>query len=889
MKRFRRSFRLERGTREDARASVDEELRHHLELCVEELVAHGWEKEAARQEAERRFGDVDETRAYCEDMQARRAREEGRTMLIDEVTRDLRYALRSIRTAPGYSGLVVLTLAFGIAANTTTFSVMHPYLFRPLPYGAPDELVHVNQVNPVTGWDMDRFSYPQYEDWKARSQAFEDVAAYSYGSANVTGVEGAPEQIQLSHVTWNMFDVLDAQPARGRAFLPEEGVPGVDRVVVLAHRFWEGRYASAIDIVGRSLTLDGAQHTVIGVMPPDFVFPFGSARLWVPIREDAASTERGRGNYQLVGRLNEGWTTERVRAELTQIQAELSAIHPDTDGRMSGVTVQPLRQALNFVWEILTALFAVLLGAVFFVLLIACVNVASLTLARGSTRMREISVRAAMGAGRGRIVRQLLTESLLLASIGGALGVGVSFWTTSLLNPVIPEDLYKVGVIGIDGVVLGFSLLVTVLTAVAFGLAPALAATKVDLATGLKEGSKGSSGLASSRGRRALVVTQVALAVVLISGAGMMLRSFHAVQAMDIGFDAERVVTTEMILPSEEYASGEERRGLMVAAAGAMGALPGIDAASAAAWLPLNHETITAQVATPAMSGVSGEEWPLAVSNRVLPGYFRTMGIELLAGRDFAATDSEGSEPVAVVSTTLAERFWPEGEAVGRTLLVGDPAEPATVSVIGVVETVRHADLDASSLGPQVYLPALQAAARRFFVVGRTEGEPGAAIAGIRAAVAEVAPTIPLIVRPMSDIVSENHLQWSISSAFLGAFGGGALLLATLGIYGLVSFSVAQRRREMGVRIALGATTTEIRGSVMRDGLRLTGIGLALGLLAAAGLGRVIAAVLYGVSPFDPVTLASVTMLFLAVAALASLVPAARASATDPITVLRTD
>lgn len=885
----RRGFRLDRRTPDDARSAIEDELRHHIDLSVEELVEAGWEEEAARREAVRRFGDVDETRAYCEGMQTRKAGKEGRTMWVDEITQDLRYAFRSIRKAPGYSALVVLTLAFGIAANTTTFSVMNPYLFRPLPYGEPDELVHVNQVNPITGWDMDRFSYPQYEDWRARSRAFQDVAAYSYGSVNVTGVDGPPEQIQISHVTWNMFDVLDAQPVRGRTFRREEGVPGADRVAILAHGLWERRYASDPDIVGRSLTMDGTQHTVIGVMPPAFNFPFGSARIWVPIQEDAASADRGRHAYQLVGRLKDGWTAERVRTELARIQADLSTTYPETDGRMSGVTVKPLRQALNFAWEIISALFSVLLGAVLFVLLLACVNVASLTLARGSHRLREISVRAAMGAGRERIVRQLLTESLVLALVGGGLGVAVSYGTTSVLNPVMPEDLYKVGAIDIDGVVLGFSLLVTIATAVAFGLAPALAAARVDLTTGLEEGSKGSVGLATTRGRRALVVTQVALAVVLISGAGLMLRSFRAVQAMDIGFEADRVVTTEMILPENAYASGEERRALMSAAVDAATALPGIEVASAVTWLPLNHETISSQVATPDMAGLDGQEWPLTVSNRVLPRYFETMGIELLEGRDFATTDGPGSEAVAVVSTTLAERFWPDGDAMGQSLLVGDPAEPSPVSVIGVVETIQHTDLDQSALGLQIYLPALQAAARRFFVVARTPGDPASTVSAIRTAVGAVAPSIPLDIRPMEDIVAENQLQWSISSAFLAVFGGGALLLATLGIYGLVSYSVAQRRREMGVRIALGATAGEIRRTVVGDGLRLTGIGLGLGLVAAVGLGRVIAFVLYGVSPFDPVTLGSVLVLFLAVAVLASFVPAARASTTDPITVLRAE
>jgi predicted permease len=492
---FKRVFRLDRSSGDDTHRAVDDELQHHMELAMAELVDAGWEPTEAHREALRQFGDMDETRAYCEQMQARRGREERRRdmMSFDEIRQDVTYALRSVRKAPGYAGLVILTLAFGIAANTTIFSVMNPYLFRPLPFGDAEQLVQVNQVNPTTGWDMDRFSYPQYADWKERSRAFEDVAAYTYGSANVTDAEG-PEQVQYSRLTPNMFDVLDAQPSLGRTFRPEEGGPGAEPVVVMAHGLWERRYASDPAVVGRAITLDGVQHTVIGVMPPTFNFPFGSVKLWLTTRDDY-SADRGSLPYQLIGRLNDAWTAERARTELEGIQAELAAQYPQEDGRMSGVSVKPVREALNFAWDIINALFYVLLGAVGFVLLIACANVASLTLARGSSRLREVSVRAAMGARRGRIIRQLLTESLVLAIAGGVLGIAMSYGIAGLINPVIPEDLFKIGAVSIDRTVLIFSLAVTLATPIAFGLVPALSASRVDLTLGLKEGSKGSGGL----------------------------------------------------------------------------------------------------------------------------------------------------------------------------------------------------------------------------------------------------------------------------------------------------------------------------------------------------------------------------------------------------------
>ncbi|MEM7416156.1 MAG: ABC transporter permease [Gemmatimonadota bacterium] len=885
---FKRTFKLDRAPG-SVRSSVDDELEHHIELVLEELTEAGWDEVEARREALRQFGDFAETRAYCTEMQTRRGRDERRreVMSFDELRLDLKYALRSIKKTPGYAGLVVLTLAFGIAANTTMFSVMNPYLFRPLPFADAGALVQVNQANPTTGWDMDRFSYPQFLDWSERSRAFEDLAAYTYGSANVTDREG-PEQIQYSRLTANMFDVLGTQAMLGRTFRPEEGGPGAEPVVVLAHSLWQRRYGGDPATVGRAITLDGVQHTVIGIMPPAFNFPFGSVRLWIPTRDDA-SANRASNPYQLVGRLEAGWTIERTREELTGIQTALAAEYPETDAEKDGVTVKPLREALNFAWDQINALFYVLLAAVGFVLMIACANVASLTLARGSGRLREVSVRAAMGARRGRIIRQLLTESLVLAAVGGALGVGLSYWVTGLLNPLIPEDLFKIGRIGIDRTVMLFSVAVTLATPLFFGLLPAVSASRVDLTLGLKEGSKGSGGLATSRGRRALVVTQVALAVVLITGAGLMLRSFASVQSLDLGFDAERVVTTEVILPTGDYPSAEERRAFMTEAVLAVESVPGVVAGSAVRWLPLNHETIPSQFVPSSMAGTDPDEWPLATANFVYPGYFGTMGIDVIAGRDFAAMDDLDAQAVVIVNESLAERFWPNESPVGQTLLYGDPNDPTPVSVVGVVGNVYHQNLDPGSVGAQFYRPALQSGARRFFVLARTPSDGPAVIPGIRTAMGNVASDLPVTVRHYPDVVAENQLQWSLSSVFLGVFGAGALLLAALGIYGLISYSVSQRERELGVRIALGATTGEIKRTVVSDGLRLTGVGLVLGLAAALGVGQLLAAILYGVSPTDPLTIGGVFAVFLGVAATASWVPARRASSTDPIAVLRAE
>jgi len=885
---FRRTFRLHRRSEEGVEASVDEELAFHLGEMEEELARTGWDPADARAEALRRFGDIEETRAYCARVQTRREREGRTAMWIEELWQDVRYAMRTLRGAPGYSAIVILTLAFGIATNTTIFSVMNPYLLRPLPYGDPGALVQVNQVNPVTGWDMDRFSYPQYEDWKQRSRAFRDLAAYSYGSANVTGPEG-PEKILYANVTPNLFDVLQAEPFLGRSFVPEEGDPGGERVVVMAEALWRRRYAADPALVGRPITMDGVQHTVVGIMPARFNFPFGSAKLWVPVREDAAAS-RVRNPYQLVGRLADGWTAERARAELTGIQSELGGVYPDADGRMSGVTVKPLREALNFAWDVLSVSFRVLLGAVGFVLMLACVNVAGLTLARGSGRRREMAVRVSLGAARGRIVRQLMTESLALAALGGSLGVALAALATRAIGPLLPDDLYRSGEITVDPTVLLFSATITLLTALAFGVAPAVSGSRVSLTTSLKDGSRGSSGVAPSRSRSTLVVAQVALAVVLITGAGLMLRSLAGASRMELGFDPDGVVVTEVQLSAEEYPTAAERLEFVERSVASLGAAPGVVSASAAAWLPLNHETFTFQVAPSGGAGTPGGEWPLAVLNDVASGYFSTLDIELQEGRDFSPQDGPESGRVLIVNRTLADRFWPARNAVGETLLAGDdPSDPTEYTVIGVVADVRHSEIASTAVGPQIYRPALQGRGLRYFLLARTSGDASAAVPSVRSALREIEPDLPADVRPMSDVVGENLLQWSLSGGFLAVFGVGALLLATLGIYGLVAFAVSQRTRELGVRIALGATRARIRRDVVADGLRPTTIGLVVGIVAALGLGRLAASMLYGISPSDPVTLVTVLLLFLSVAAVASYLPARRASRTDPMGALRAE
>jgi predicted permease len=869
---------------------VDEELRFHLEAAAEELIEQGWSEADARREAEREFGDLEATRAYCEQMQRRRGREEGRVMRVDELIQDLRYGLRTLRKAPGYTGLVVLTLALGVAATTVIFSIMNPYLFRPLPYANADRVVQVNQYDQVSGWEMARHSLAMAADWQERSRAFEDMGVYNYGSTNVTGPEG-PEQIPIGRMTDNMLDILGVRPVLGRGFMAGEDGPSGERVVLLDHGLWERRYAGDPSVVGRTISLDGVAHTVIGVMPRDFNFPFNEIKLWIPVPQDASIMERREAYYILVGLLNDGWTADEARAELSGIQRELAAAYPDADGRFDGVSVKPLREALNFVWDVMRAAFAVLLGAVLFVLMIACVNVASLTLARGSSRTREVAVRAALGARKSRIVRQLLTESAFLAVAGGGVGVMLAFWTVALIGPVFPDGLYRVGEVTVDGTVLLFSLGVTALTPLVFGLWPALRASRQNLSAALKEGSKGSAGRGRTRGRRLLVVAQVAMAVVLIAGAGLMLRSLQAVQQIDLGYEADRILAVNVTVPESAYPEAADVRAYRDRTMEALGALPGVESVSAVSSLPLNHESGALRFVTPELAASVGEDWPVATPNRIAPAYLETMGIPLIEGRGFETMDGPGAERVALVNEELRDRYFSGRSPVGSTMTMGSPQNPVEYTIVGVVGNVRHEDgsLQATGFNPQIYRPLDQAEARRVFFVVSTAGSPGDLVGPVRTAMLDMDSDLPMVLRPLNDVVAESHLQWAVGSVALTIFGLVALFLATLGIYGLISYSVAQRRQELGVRIALGAGGSEVRRIVLGDGLRLTGMGLVAGVIMALGLGQVVASQLFGVQPWDPLTLGVVLALFVGVSVAASLGPASRASRTSPMEVLRID
>ncbi len=804
--------------------------------------------------------------------------------MLFSLRQDMVYALQAFRRAPVFTAVVVLTLAFGIAANTHVFSLINPYFVRPLPFAEPSQLVQIGQVDAASGFDMVRFSLPQLQDYRERSSSFESLAGYYYSGLNLTG-EGSPERVEAGYVTASMLSLLGAPAAHGRIFLPEEGRVDDGDGVILDHGLWQRRFGGDPEVLGRSISVHGERYTVVGVMPPDFVFPFGGIDLWLLIEEGPAAS-RGLRSMLMVGRLKPGRTTEGARRELNNIHSELARLHPDIDGKYTSICVKPLRRALNFAWDILLSSFSLMLVTVACALLIVCVNVSILMLARGTTRSGEMALRAALGASRRRLLRQLMTESALLAMAGAAVGIVLAGLLSRLVAPLIPEDLYRVGEASIDGTVLLFSLGLTVATLLLFGLAPALASTRSNLGAALRERDGGATMKTSMRARRGLVVLEIAVAVLLISGLGLAARSLALARDVELGFDVKGVVTFRMAPSETSYPDSAEVAAYYENVVRTVEALPGVSGAATVRHVPQNHETSHGRYSDPETATADPEEWPVAILNRISTGYLETMGISLLEGRNLDPADvAQGTARVALVSRSLAAELWPEQSAVGRMIQLNRRDEGSGLRIVGIAGDVRHEGI-AGAEYPQVYLPMAAGARSRYLVVA-AEGSPGVVVREVRNALLTVDSQVPATPRSMQDIVDQNFMPWSMTTVALAINGGSALLLAIFGIYGVVAYSVAQQRSNIGVRMALGATPQRVRGAFIWEGLKLSGVGIAVGLCLAMVANHLLAAALYGIDGFDSVTFVTVAVVFVAVTVLASVVPAIRASRVEPMQVLR--
>jgi putative ABC transport system permease protein len=830
-----------------------------------------------------------------EQAEAAALREFGNVGLVKEVTRgmwgwvwlrqfgqDLRYGLRMMRRGPGFAAVAVLTLALGIGANTAIFSVVNAVLLRPLPYHDPARLVTVLH----DGWKP--VAPANFLDWREQSSSFESVAAAQLWSLTMTGRD-RPEQLEVLQTSAEMFHLLGVNAALGRAFETGEDQPGREHVVVLSHGFWQRRFGGARDVVGQQVMLDGEPYTVVGVMPPDFQFaPFWAthAEAWVPLNLGRRVGDRRGQSLRVFARLKPGVTLGQAQAEMENINRRLVEQHPKENEGLT-VSVDPLHEKV--VGRSRPALL-IILGAVGFVLLIACVNVANLMMSRSALRRREIAVRIALGAGRWRVVRQLLTESLVLSLAGGAAGLLLAFWSNTALASLGPDTLPRVRTASLDAGVLLFTLGLSVFVGLLFGLAPALHSTKTDLIESLKSRSQGSSrGRRHERVRQLLVVGEVAVSLVLLVGGGLMMRSFLRLTSIDPGFDPRGVTTATVPLSGPRYATDEQRAAFFRRLTTQLGSLPGVESASAVNHLPLGGDVWTLGFTVEGRPAPPDAERAAAVYRVVCPGYFRTMGAALLRGRDFTERDDAASPGVVVVNEALARRQWPGEEPLGKRITVnGEGARPR--EVVGVVRDVKQGEW-ASEPQPEMYLPHQQAASpRSMTLVIRASSDSLELGPEIRREVWALDGDLPVSrVASMEEVVSASVGQQRFNTLLIGLFAGVALILAAVGVYGVMSHAVVQRTHEIGVRLALGARGRDVLGMIIRQGLTLTLTGLAVGLVAALALVRVMSGLLYKVSATDPLIYGGVAAALLLSALLACYIPARRATKVDPMVALRQD
>jgi putative ABC transport system permease protein len=808
---------------------------------------------------------------------------------MEQLWQDLRYGLRILVRSPGFATVAVLTLAVGIAANTAIFSLVNAFFLRPLPFTNPEELVHIWQTDQQIGERELRVSVPNFLDWKDQTNTLDDLGGYFYSSFNVAGEE-EPASVLVGRLTPNLLDILGVEPVLGRRFLPEEGETGKEKVVILSHGFWERHFASSPGALNETVVLDGEVYAVVGVMPPEFEFPLKKTQMWSPLPLEPYETRReSNGPLLVVGRLKAGVTMEEAQAELDTIMQRLEQEYAK-ENRAKGANIVPLRQALVFFYDLLQLTFAVLFMGVSFILLIVCANVGNLLLARATGRSREIAIRTAMGGGRGRLIRQLLTESTVLAFIGGVLGSIAAYWLVRLAGSNIPEDLYRVGVFSVDARSLVFTLAVSLGAALVFGLAPALQTTQPNLTETLKEGDRASSaGAKSRRLRSALVVAEVALAMVLLALSTLMVQSFVRLQHVDVGFNPENVLTLEIDIPPAKYTGDTETNQFFERALERVRALPGVQSAAEIYPLPLNFESMGIRFTIEGRPPLEPGEKLFANNFWSTTDTFRTMEIPLLRGRAFTGEDNEQAPRVVIINQTMAERYWPNQDPIGaRIRLEPETEDEKIATVIGVVGNSKHflMNEEAASL---VYLPQLQESTHRRFLIVRTVAvDPLTLVDSVREQVWAVDPLLPVTtIRTMNQVITESLGPWSGGTAVIGLLGFVAILLATMGLYGVISFSVGQRTHEMGLRMALGAQRRSIVRLVLKQGIRLTVIGVVIGVALSVALSRVMQALLYGVDALDPLTFIGMPLVLVAVALTATTIPALRATRIDPITALR--
>jgi len=819
--------------------------------------------------------------------------------MLEAIRRDLRFAARGLWRSPGFTAITVATLALGIGANTAIFSVVNAVLLRPLAYRDPAQLVALRGVVEVRGLNDVRNSAPEYQDFRSEIPALTDVAAAWPISINLTAL-GDPERIQAAVVSSNYFQVLGTAPALGRNFTADDDQGRIGYVVIISWDLFQQRFGGDRSVIGKTVRLDDDPMTIIGVMPPGFRHPLENGaspmEVWCPVElgntDPQFIGDRRARVFEVIGRLKPGATVTEAQAQLDALSTRLESRYPDVYPAALGWRAAALPLSERVVGDVRPALL-VLLGAVAFVLLIGCANVANLMLARATGRTREIAIRTALGGDRLRLVRQLLTESLLLAALGGALGLLVAVWGTSALGRLAALYLPRAREIAIDGPVLAFTVVLILVTGIAFGLFPALQASRPDLQDVLKDSAKGSAGGGRTRMRAVLVVAEVAVALVLLAGAGLLLRSFQRLVAVDPGFDPERLLTMQVWLPvpndnaKGRYFTQEQRVGFYDRAVAAVRQMPGVTGAALVSRLPYSGRN-DARFKIEGRPVSDAQLLPSAEVRLVSPDYFRTMAIPVLQGEIMPDGVDSLSSTYAMVNRTLAEREWKGQSPIGQRIqLVGFGGPTATI--VGVVNDVRQGAPDQPPL-PEFYLSYRLVAGQEMSLVVRTAGDPDALADRVVQSIRSVDPTQPVFgVKSMARLLANAEAERRFSLLLLSLFAAIALLLSSLGIYGVMAYSTSQRRHEIGIRMALGAATPDVLRLVLQQGMRLVLLGLAIGLFGAWALSRVLAGQLYGISARDPFTYAAVALLLGTVAFAATWLPARRATRVDPMISLRSE
>ena len=868
--------------RESVLQDIEEELRAHVEMETETNIRRGMAPDEARAAALKSFGNLVRNTERGYDIRG--------GGWLETFWQDLRYGVRILLKRPGFTLIAVITLALGAGANTAIFSVVHTVLLRPLPFPEPERLVVLAGKGGSGQLIGGGVAYPDYADWRERAQSFEDMACFLYTSFNLTGVE-PPVALPGQRVNWNFFQMLGVRPQLGRLFTVQDDSPDAAPTVVISHSLWTEKFGGAAGVIGRTISLNGNPFEVIGVLPPGFELPRRAFDdLYVPLGLSLTPTFGllSRGNQfplYVLGRLKPGVTEAQACAEIETLASQLAREYPQTNRNRSATAVK----LADLLVENVRPVLLVLLGAVGCLLLIACVNVANLMLVRAAGREREMAVRLALGAGRGRIVRQLLTESALIAGLGGAAGLLLGAWGISGLTALVPRELLPLDQVRLSGTVLIFTLVVSVLTALLFGLLPALHAARTNLNAALKEGGRSVAGSAWERARKGLLVAEVGLALVLLAGAGLMLRTLQSLTRVDPGFNTENLLTLQFSLPGRTY-NAERRLAFFRDCQAHLEALPGVRGAAFTMSLPIvesnwNSNFIVADKPVPPPG-----EAPNAALTPVSANYFETMGIRLLGGRVFSESEMTDTLPVTVINESLARRLWPGENPVGKRLKQGNAeSQAAWREVIGVVADVKLYGMDQDA-PLHIYLPLAQRNSSKVGLVVRTAGDPLALASTVEPAIHALDKDLPVTSRSMDQLMGNAIARQRLTLALLAGFALLALLLAGVGIYGVMSYAVAQRTHELGIRLALGAQTSNVLRLVIKHGMGLAGAGVIIGLAVALTLAKLLtsfSALLYGVKATDPTTFALISLLLLAVALLACWIPARRATKVDPLQALR--